>query len=48
MVIRPRDTSLNNFKITEELEFDCGSVSDNINDLIYDVKDGIKNSLMDL
>ena len=48
LVIRPRDTSLNNFKITEELEFDCGSVSDNINDLIYDVKDGIKNSLMDL
>ena len=48
LVIRPRDTSLNNFKITEELEFDCGFVSDNINDLIYDVKDGIKNSLMDL
>jgi len=48
LVLRPRDTSLNNFKITEELEFDCGLVSDNINDLIFDIKDGIKKNLMNL
>jgi len=48
LVLRPRDTSLNNLKITKELEFDCGFVSDNINDLIYDLNDGIKDELIKL
>ena len=48
LVLRPKDTSLNNKKITNEIGFECGYVSNNINDLIYDLKDGIKDQLMKL
>lgn len=45
---RPKDTSLNNEKVSSFLNFDCGSVLNNINDLSYDVKDGIKDEIMKL
>ena len=48
LVLRPKDTSLNNKKITNGIGFECGYVSNNINDLIYDLKDGIKDQLMKL
>ena len=48
LVLRPKDTSLSNKKITDELNFDCGYVSNNIIDLIYDTKDGIKGQLIKL
>ena len=35
-------------KITNELDFNCGYVSNNIIDLICDTKDGIKNKLIKL
>jgi dTDP-4-dehydrorhamnose reductase len=48
LVLRPKDTSLNNKKITNGIGFDCGYVSNNINDLIYDLNDGIKDQLIKL
>lgn len=48
LVLRPKDTSLNNKKVTNELDFDCGYVSNNIVDLICDTKDGIKEQLIKL
>ena len=48
LVLRPKDTSLNNKKITNEIGFDCGYVSNNIVDLICDTKDGIKDQLIKL
>ena len=48
LVLRPKDTSLSNKKITNELDFDCGYVSNNIIDLICDTKDGIKDQLIKL
>ena len=48
LVPRPKDTSLNNKKITNGIGFDCGSTSNNINDLINDLKDGIKDEIIKL
>ena len=47
LVPRPKDTSLNK-KITNGIGFDCGSTSNNINDLINDLKDGIKDEIIKL
>jgi len=48
LVNRPKDTSLNNQKVSNFLKYDCGFVSNNINDLNYDIKDGIRNKLIKL
>ena len=48
LVLRPKDTSLNNKKVSCALNYHCGSISDSINDLIYDLKDGIKDKLIKL
>ena len=48
LVLRPKDTSLNNKKVSFSLNYDCGFISDSINDLIYDLKDGIKDTLKKL
>ena len=45
---RPKDTSLSNEKVSNFLMFDCGSVANNINDLNYDIKDGIRNEILKL
>ena len=48
LVIRPRDTSLDNKKISDLLKIDCGPVYNNISHLFYDIKDGIKDNIMKL
>ena len=48
LVIRPKDTSLDNKKISDLLKVDCGSVYNNISHLFYDIKDGIKDNIMKL
>ena len=48
LVIRPRDTSLDNKKISDLLKIDCGPVYNNISHLFYDIKDGIRNKLIKL
>ena len=48
LVIRPRDTSLDNKKISDLLKIDCGPVYNNISHLFYDIKDGVKDNIMKL
>ena len=48
LIVRPRDTSLDNKKISNLLKIDCGPVSNNISHLFYDIKDGIKDNIMKL
>ena len=48
LIIRPKDTSLNNKKVTEILKINCGLVSCNIKDLLFDIKDDIKDNIMKL
>jgi len=48
LTIRPVDTSLNNKKLTDFLNFNCGSVNENIKDLFHDIKDGIKDKIVKL
>ena len=48
LIVRPRDTSLNNQKVTNFLNYNCGSADENIKDLFQDIKDGIKEEVMKL
>ena len=48
LIIRPKDTSLKNKKVSDLLRFNCGLVSENINDLFHDIKDGIKDQIVKL
>ena len=48
LVKRPLDTSLDNKKIRSLLNYDCGTVLDNISHLSLDIKDGLKDNIMKL
>lgn len=45
---RPLDTSLDNKKIRNLLNYDCGTVLENISHLALDIKDGLKDDIMKL
>ena len=48
LVKRPLDTSLENKKIRSLLNFDCGTVLENISHLSLDIKDGLKDNIIKL
>ncbi len=48
LTIRPEDTSINNSKISKKLNFNCGTVDENIKHLFIDIKDGIREDIMNL
>ena len=48
MANRPLDTSLDNEKIRNLLNYDCGTVLENISHLALDIKDGLKDDIMKL
>ena len=48
LIIRPRDTSLDNTKVSKYLNYNCGTVSENIKLLFIDIKNGVKDDIMRL
>ena len=48
LTVRPKDTSLDNTKVSKYLNYDCGTVSENIKHLFIDIKNGVKDNIMRL
>ena len=48
LTIRPKDTSLDNTKVSKYLNYNCGTVSENIKHLFIDIKNGLKDEIMRL